>query len=34
MSLTETSGIVELTESVTEVTPGDSVGYLPYAGLL
>jgi molybdopterin molybdotransferase len=34
MSLTETSGIVELTESVTEVSPGDSVGYLPYQGLL
>jgi molybdopterin molybdotransferase len=33
-SLTETSGIVELGESVTEVTPGDSVGYLPYEGLL
>ncbi len=33
-SLTEGSGIVELTESVTEVTPGDSVGYLPYQGLL
>jgi molybdopterin molybdotransferase len=34
MSLTETSGIVELTEAVTRVTPGDSVGYLPYQGLL
>ena len=34
MSLTETNGIVELTESVTEVSPGDSVGYLPYQGLL
>jgi molybdopterin molybdotransferase len=33
-SLTETSGIVELGESVTEVVPGDSVGYLPYEGLL
>jgi molybdopterin molybdotransferase len=34
MSLTETSGIVELTELVTDVSPGDSVGYLPYQGLL
>ena len=34
MSLTETSGIVELTEPVTQVSPGDSVGYLPYLGLL
>ncbi len=34
MSLTETSGIVELTEAVIKVTPGDSVGYLPYQGLL
>ncbi|HET6307069.1 MAG TPA: gephyrin-like molybdotransferase Glp [Rhodopila sp.] len=34
MSLTETSGIVELTEPVTQVTPGDRVGYLPYLGLL
>ncbi len=33
-SLTETCGIVELGELVTEVTPGDSVGYLPYEGLL
>jgi molybdopterin molybdotransferase len=33
-SLTETSGIVELGEQVTEVSPGDSVGYLPYEGLL
>jgi molybdopterin molybdotransferase len=33
-SLTETSGIVELPEFVTEVTPGESVGYLPYEGLL
>ena len=33
-SLTETVGIVELGEPVTEVTPGDSVGYLPYEGLL
>jgi molybdopterin molybdotransferase len=33
-SLTETCGIVELGELVTEVMPGDSVGYLPYEGLL
>lgn len=33
-SLTETCGIVELAESVTGVTPGDAVGYLPYEGLL
>ena len=32
-SLTETSGIVELSEAVTEVSPGDSVAYLPYQGL-
>lgn len=29
-SLTETSGLVELVESVTAVAPGDSVTYLPY----
>jgi molybdopterin molybdotransferase len=33
-SLTETGGIVELGEEVTKVSPGDSVGYLPYEGLL
>lgn len=33
-SLTETSGIVELGEQLTQVAPGDSVAYLPYAGLL
>ena len=33
-SLTETDGIVELGEQVTQVVPGDSVGYLPYEGLL
>jgi molybdopterin molybdotransferase len=33
-SLTETSGIVELMEFVTEVKIGDSVGCLPYQGLL
>jgi molybdopterin molybdotransferase len=30
-SLTETDGLVELPESVTRVSPGDSVGFLPYA---
>ena len=30
MSLTETSGLVELFEDVTSVTPGDQVPYLPY----
>jgi molybdopterin molybdotransferase len=29
-SLTETSGLAELPESVTNVAPGDSVNYLPY----
>jgi molybdopterin molybdotransferase len=33
-SLTETSGLVELRELITEVLPGDSVGYLPYQCLL
>lgn len=33
-SLTQTSGIVELGELVNQVTPGDSVSYLPYEGLL
>jgi len=33
-SLTETSGLVELAEAVTAVSPGDSVTYLPYAQLL
>ncbi|MGL4290015.1 MAG: molybdopterin molybdotransferase MoeA, partial [Phreatobacter sp.] len=30
-SLTETDGLVELPEAVTEVKPGDLVGFLPYA---
>jgi molybdopterin molybdotransferase len=33
-SLTETSGLVELAETVTKVAPGDSVTYLPYEQLL
>lgn len=33
-SLTETSGLVELAEAVTAVSPGDSVTYLPYELLL
>ncbi len=33
-SLTETDGLAELTETVTVVAPGDSVGYLPYELLL
>ena len=32
-SLIETDGLVELTEAVTNVQPGDSVGFLPYASL-
>uniref|UniRef100_UPI001952F2AC hypothetical protein n=1 Tax=Stenotrophomonas maltophilia TaxID=40324 RepID=UPI001952F2AC len=30
-SLTETAGLVELPEAVTEVRPGDMVGFLAYA---
>ncbi len=33
-SLTETSGLAELAEPVTNVAPGDRVGYLPYESLL
>jgi molybdopterin molybdotransferase len=29
-SLTETSGLAEVSEAVTAVAPGDLVGYLPY----
>jgi molybdopterin molybdotransferase len=29
-SLTETSGFAELSESVTTIAPGETVGYLPY----
>ncbi len=33
-SLTETDGLVELSESVTTVEPGSTVGFLPYASLV
>jgi len=33
-SLTETDGLAELTEDVTTVEPGASVGFLPYASLI
>ena len=33
-SLVETDGLVELTESVVKVEPGDSVGFLGYANML
>jgi len=33
-SLTETSGLAEIAEDVTDVEPGDMIGYLPYALLL
>ncbi|HEX2555941.1 MAG TPA: gephyrin-like molybdotransferase Glp [Microvirga sp.] len=33
-SLTETDGLVELSEAVTRIEPGESVGFLPYASLL
>jgi molybdopterin molybdotransferase len=33
-SMTQTTGLVELSDDVTEVNPGDVVGYLPYEGLL
>jgi molybdopterin molybdotransferase len=33
-SMTQTTGLVELSDDVTEVNPGDIVGYLPYEGLL
>jgi molybdopterin molybdotransferase len=29
-SLTETNGFAELSESVTTIAPGETVGYLPY----
>ncbi len=32
-SLTETNGLVELAESVTRVSPGDAVAFIPYAAL-
>jgi molybdopterin molybdotransferase len=33
-SLTETDGLAELPEDVTKVTPGDTIGFLPYAVLM
>lgn len=33
-SLTETDGLVELTEEVTRIAPGDTVGFLPYPVLI
>jgi molybdopterin molybdotransferase len=33
-SLTETDGLAELAEDVTAVTPGDTIGFLPYAVLM
>jgi len=33
-SLTETDGLAELTEDVTKVEPGATVGFLPYASLI
>lgn len=33
-SLTETSGLAEITEDVTVIAPGDMLGYLPYAVLM
>jgi molybdopterin molybdotransferase len=33
-SLTETDGLAELTEEVTKIEPGATVGFLPYASLI
>jgi len=33
-SLTETDGVAELGEDVTEVEPGTTIGFLPYASLV
>ena len=33
-SLTETTGLAEIAEDVTDVEPGDMIGYMPYALLL
>ena len=33
-SLTETDGLVELSENTTTVEPGSTVGFLPYASLI
>jgi molybdopterin molybdotransferase len=33
-SLTQTDGLAELPEGVTDVQPGHSIGYLPYAAIM
>jgi molybdopterin molybdotransferase len=33
-SLTETDGLAEIAEPVTEIAPGETVGFLPYSGLV
>ena len=33
-SLTETDGLAELTEDVTSIEPGATIGFLPYASLM
>jgi molybdopterin molybdotransferase len=33
-SLAETDGLVELGEDVTQVAPGQMIGFLPYASLI
>ena len=33
-SLTDTDGLIELREDVTQVSPGESVGFLSYANLI
>jgi molybdopterin molybdotransferase len=33
-SLVETDGLVELDEKTTDVTPGETVAFLPYSSLL
>jgi molybdopterin molybdotransferase len=32
-SLTETDGLAELTEDITAVAPGETIGFLPYSAL-
>jgi molybdopterin molybdotransferase len=32
--MTETDGLAELPEEVTRVAPGDTLAFLPYAGLI
>ena len=33
-SLVDTDGLVELSETITQVDPGDSIGFLGYASLI